>query len=82
MTVLCQGLAGGGGNPAGVEFANKGGYHLYNNYNNMCPLFKGELETSSIWIRNRSGPRIEPCGTPEMTWTGGEDSSLMTTSCV
>jgi hypothetical protein len=35
---------------------------------------------SSIYIKNRSGPNIEPCGTPEVTREVGDDAPLKTTN--
>ena len=34
------------------------------------------MERSSINIRKRRGPRIDPCGTPDVTDKGGESAGL------
>ena len=39
-------------------------------------------DIGSIKMLNRSGPRIEPCGTPEVTGTGLEAIPFRTTHCL
>ena len=40
---------------------------------------KGNDGKSFIYIRNRSGPKIDPCGTPEVTSKNSEEEFSMTT---
>ena len=40
---------------------------------------KGSDGKSFIYIRNRSGPKIDPCGTPEVTSKNSEEEFSMTT---
>ena len=40
---------------------------------------KGNDGKSLIYIRNRRGPKIDPCGTPEVTGKNSEEEFSITT---
>ena len=43
---------------------------------NLAFCERGRLEMEFIWILNRSGPKMDPCGTPEVTGVGWDTGQL------
>jgi len=40
-----------------------------------------QLTMSLMYKRNSSGPNIEPCGTPQVTYDKDDDTPFMLTPC-
>ena len=45
------------------------------------PSANGREDTEFMYIKNKRGPRTDPCGTPDRTWVSGDEAPSTTTYC-